>query len=106
MDTSVEGDKAMSDSTVDPLDGCWTACEKHAAVKVDPILGVFAKYDPRCDGCLRATALAYGRKVARKCAEIADREDRKRSQHSIANTEGESWAGGLIRSCFGIEEGE
>ena len=100
MDTSVEGDKAMSDSTVDPLDGCWTACEKHAAVKVDPILGVFAKYDPRCDGCLRATALAYGRKVARECAEIAENaceyfHDRECLHPSRA-----------IRLRFGIEEGE
>lgn len=53
----------------DELEGCWTACEQcRNNSYLPPPHGSINK---NCPDCWRATALAYGRKVAEEAIDIA-----------------------------------
>ena len=91
-------------SETDPLSGCWTVCERHTTNR-----------DPWCAACVRASMLAYGRKVARECAEIAEKFNGQ--ERSVLAVYGKpplalekplrvAESAFQIRRRFGIEEGE
>lgn len=49
----------------DPLDGCWVVCERH---EFKPSISSAATLSAlACPDCIRASMLAYGRKVAGEC---------------------------------------